>query len=325
MLNRFKPSSKIFYWPFQGGASFVDHLCYFCLVLLCFHARLFVDALWFTCWERAGLLALFCDDYLWRCHFPISILGQVWCLIALIPDLCPLSYFHVKNVKILPYTRCCSRHFITLPKICKTLVVCRSICFRFVLFSFAITSLKKTGGHFPCCYVFSLFACVLMSLLRGAMGGSVIVLFPGETNLAIWATHNLKGLITIKKRLIRLNHVHDIYSAKRCRLVTWLNYVWKNQRMKHINALYIRSHANVVFNNLTIEALPVVVRNMKKGALISGYMGTKAKFWGEQRRYWGPGNIRKQIFDFGGTNQFISGEQGNRYPHPHKEGLNFRD
>ena len=39
-LNRFKPSSKIFYWPFQGGASFVDHLCYFCLVLLCFHARL---------------------------------------------------------------------------------------------------------------------------------------------------------------------------------------------------------------------------------------------------------------------------------------------
>ena len=26
--------------------SFVDHLGYFCLVLLCFHARLFVDALW---------------------------------------------------------------------------------------------------------------------------------------------------------------------------------------------------------------------------------------------------------------------------------------
>ena len=29
-----------------GGASFVDHLCYFCLVLLCFHALLFVGALW---------------------------------------------------------------------------------------------------------------------------------------------------------------------------------------------------------------------------------------------------------------------------------------
>ena len=25
---------------------FVDHLCYFCLVLLCFQSRLFVDALW---------------------------------------------------------------------------------------------------------------------------------------------------------------------------------------------------------------------------------------------------------------------------------------
>ena len=32
--------------PNKGTASFVDHLCYFCLVLLCFHARLFVDALW---------------------------------------------------------------------------------------------------------------------------------------------------------------------------------------------------------------------------------------------------------------------------------------
>ena len=24
----------------------MDHLCYFCLVFLCFHARLFIDALW---------------------------------------------------------------------------------------------------------------------------------------------------------------------------------------------------------------------------------------------------------------------------------------
>ena len=26
------------------------------------------------------------------CHFPISVLGQVCCLIVLIPDSCPLSY-----------------------------------------------------------------------------------------------------------------------------------------------------------------------------------------------------------------------------------------
>ena len=45
--NRFKPSSKIFNWPFQGGTSFVDLLC-FCsvLCLLCLCARLFICALW---------------------------------------------------------------------------------------------------------------------------------------------------------------------------------------------------------------------------------------------------------------------------------------
>ena len=55
-LNRFKPSSKIFYWPFQGATSFVDLLC-FCsvLCLLCLCAHLFICAL-----ERADLLALVC-------------------------------------------------------------------------------------------------------------------------------------------------------------------------------------------------------------------------------------------------------------------------
>ena len=45
--NWFKPSSKIFYWPFQGGTSFVDLLC-FCsaLCLLCLCARLFICSLW---------------------------------------------------------------------------------------------------------------------------------------------------------------------------------------------------------------------------------------------------------------------------------------
>ena len=45
--NWFKPSSKIFYWPFQGSISFVDLLC-FCsvLCLLCLCMRLFICALW---------------------------------------------------------------------------------------------------------------------------------------------------------------------------------------------------------------------------------------------------------------------------------------
>ena len=93
-LNRFKPSSKIFYWPFQGGTSFVDLLC-FCsvLCLLCFvRVCLFV--------LRGHLLGkgwplgsrLWC--LLWVCHFPIGILGQVWYLIVSIPDLCNLTYFN---------------------------------------------------------------------------------------------------------------------------------------------------------------------------------------------------------------------------------------
>ena len=92
-LNRFKPSSKIFYWPFQGGTSFVDLLC-FCsvLCLICFvHVCLYV--------LRGNLLGkgwplssrLWC--LLWVCHFPIGILGQVWYLIVSIPDLCNLTYF----------------------------------------------------------------------------------------------------------------------------------------------------------------------------------------------------------------------------------------
>ena len=97
-LNRFKPSSKIFYWPFQGGTSFVDLLC-FCsvLCLLCF-VRVCLYVL------RGHLLGkgwplgsrLWC--LLWVCHFPIGILGQVWYLIVSIPDLCNLTYFDHKTL-----------------------------------------------------------------------------------------------------------------------------------------------------------------------------------------------------------------------------------
>ena len=59
--NDLSPPVKYFCCPFQGGASFMDHLCYFCLVLLCFHIRLFVDALNSPAGKRAGLLALVWD------------------------------------------------------------------------------------------------------------------------------------------------------------------------------------------------------------------------------------------------------------------------
>ena len=44
------------------------------------------------CWERAELLALLCVVFsLWFCYFPYGVLGQVWYLIELIPDLCLFS------------------------------------------------------------------------------------------------------------------------------------------------------------------------------------------------------------------------------------------
>ena len=104
-LNRFKPSSKIFYWPFQGGTSFVDLLC-FCsvLCLLCF-VRV---CLYVLCGHLLGKgwplgSRLWC--LLWVCHFPIGILGQVWYLIVSIPDLCnliTLRIIHKINRNMFP-------------------------------------------------------------------------------------------------------------------------------------------------------------------------------------------------------------------------------
>ena len=49
-------------------------------------------------------LSCFCYAFVRVCllrpcgHFPIGILGQVWCLIVSIPDLCLLSYFYKMDV-----------------------------------------------------------------------------------------------------------------------------------------------------------------------------------------------------------------------------------
>ena len=65
------PSSKIFYWPFQGGTSFVDLLC-FCsvLCLLCLCASVYMCFV-VSCWERADLLALVCVVFCEFVTFPL--------------------------------------------------------------------------------------------------------------------------------------------------------------------------------------------------------------------------------------------------------------
>ena len=62
----------------------MDHLCYFCLVFVMLSCASVYTCLVVTCWEKVDLLAIVC-------HFPIGILGQVWCLIVSISDLCTLS------------------------------------------------------------------------------------------------------------------------------------------------------------------------------------------------------------------------------------------
>ena len=112
--NRFKPSSKIFYWPFQGGTSFVDLLC-FCsvLCLLCF-VRV---CLYVLCGHLLGKgwplgSRLWCP--LWVCHFPIGILGQVWYLIVSIPDLCTITYFYRMHIHLSMLTNHRNKNLVTI-------------------------------------------------------------------------------------------------------------------------------------------------------------------------------------------------------------------
>ena len=52
-LNWFKPFSKIFYRPFQGGTSFVDLLYLFCLVFAMSLCASVYMCFVVNCWERA--------------------------------------------------------------------------------------------------------------------------------------------------------------------------------------------------------------------------------------------------------------------------------
>ena len=70
----------------------MDHLCYLCLVFVML-LRLFIAALLSP--ARKGLTSwlLFVMSNCDFVTFPCGILGQVWYLIVLIPDLCCLSNF----------------------------------------------------------------------------------------------------------------------------------------------------------------------------------------------------------------------------------------
>ena len=95
------PPVRYFYWPFLGGTSFADHLCYLCLVFVRL-SRLFIAALW----SPAGkVLTSWLSFVMFSCvfvTFSCGILGQVRYLNVSIPDLCHL--FHLRSVHISMWT-----------------------------------------------------------------------------------------------------------------------------------------------------------------------------------------------------------------------------
>ena len=69
-----------------------------------------------------------------------------------------------------------------------------------------------------------------------------------------------------------------------------------------------------LFPCFSVEALPGVLGNRGTSQFISGEQGNNGQILrgtGEQRQYWGTGNIRKQIFDFWGTGEQANLFQGN--------------
>ena len=89
-LNMLKPSSELFYLPFQGGASFVDFFLCFTFVFIILSCLFHV----IVCCKRADLLALLC--VMFPCVFvilPYGVSDQVWYLIDSISDLCLRHYF----------------------------------------------------------------------------------------------------------------------------------------------------------------------------------------------------------------------------------------
>ena len=74
----------------------MDHLCYLCLVFV-MHSRLFIPALWSPTGKGLTSWLLFVMSNCDFVTFPCGILGQVWYLFVLIPDLCRLSYFVETN------------------------------------------------------------------------------------------------------------------------------------------------------------------------------------------------------------------------------------
>ena len=106
-LGRFGPSGGMFCWPFQGGASFVDLLC-FCsaLCLLCFVRVCLCVLCGRLLGGGAGLLALVCGVFCGFVAFPLVswVRCGTWLYRFLI--FAPLLTF----INVLPEVSGCPNH-----------------------------------------------------------------------------------------------------------------------------------------------------------------------------------------------------------------------
>ena len=73
-------------------------MCYLCVVFVML-SRLFIAALWSPDGKGLACWLLFVISNCDFVTFRFGILGQVWYLIVMIPDLCRLSYFKTFAVR----------------------------------------------------------------------------------------------------------------------------------------------------------------------------------------------------------------------------------
>ena len=71
----------------------MDRLCHLCLVFVML-SRLFIAALWSPAGKVLASWLLFVSSNCDFVTFPCGILGRVWYLIELIPEICHLSFFN---------------------------------------------------------------------------------------------------------------------------------------------------------------------------------------------------------------------------------------
>ena len=105
--NQFKPSSKIFYWPFQGGTFFLIFYVFFCLCLLCLCTCLFICALWSPAGKGLTSRLSFVVSYCRFVTFPLVswVRCGTWLyrFLILAPFLILILANHANPVKIQHY------------------------------------------------------------------------------------------------------------------------------------------------------------------------------------------------------------------------------